>query len=64
VGRLADFVLGVGLTQLGLILLSDATAGGGAGLRPGLVQSALVVVSYPVVYLLLTRVVWAEASET
>ncbi|WP_246985921.1 hypothetical protein [Halorientalis marina] len=62
VSRLADFVLAVGLTQFGLVLLSSAFASG--GLRPGLAQPALVAVSYPVVYLLLTRVVWAGASGT
>jgi len=58
VSRLADFVLAVGLTQVGLVLLSRAVASGATGLRPGPVQSVAVVVSYPVVYLLLTRVVW------
>jgi hypothetical protein len=56
VSRLADYVLAVGFVQLGIVVagrLAVAEAGGPAGLQPG-----LVVASYPVVYLLLTRVVW------
>ena len=55
VSRLADYVLAVALVQIGLVVVSRvALAGGG----PSAIQPGIVLVSYPVVFVVLTRLVW------
>lgn len=55
VSRLADYVLAVGLVQIGLVVVSRVTHAGGAS--PA-IQPGIVLVSYPVVFVVLTRLVW------
>lgn len=55
VSRLADYVLAVGFVQLGIVAASRVADPGGSTAP---VASGIVLVSYPLVYLVLTRVVW------
>lgn len=57
VSRLADYVLAVALVQIGLVVVSRVALAGSGG--PAMVQPGIVLVSYPIVYVVLTRLVWA-----